>query len=49
LVINCQVSLIVIKYFLSSGTVFNVNFQQTVMLQHGMIHIKRTNDFYDAL
>jgi hypothetical protein len=38
-VINCQGSMIVIKYFSSSGIVFNVNFQ----LQHGMIHIKNMN------
>ena len=47
LVINCQGSLNVTEYSSSSGIVFNVNFQQTVMLQHGIIHIKRI--FYDAL
>ena len=49
LVINCQGSLFVIKYFASSGIVYNVNFQQTVMLQHGVIHSKRKNVSYDAL
>ena len=50
LVINCQGALIIIKYFSSSGIIFNVNFQQTVMLQHGMIHVKSKNVFfYDAL
>jgi len=49
LVINCQGALIIIKYFSSSGIIFNVNFQQTVMLQHGMIHVKSKNVFFMTL